>query len=272
MSFRLNTTKYETTSNTTLNSAGTPEYQTIHAALVTYWSDKLGNTFISVTIILISKGSLIVDHTVQTRTDSTATVVTSANSLVSGTTTFTMGTEQVSAISANITYGNNEVQITKDPNPDLCGYYTTLSPCTSLQTCTISNGQPSCVNLNVSQHDNLPLIMGVSLGGVLLVITLALIFVLIAMHKRRKHRRELKSNSSSLIDHGIGMGLKYHPFQGDQSYYAGGPDFYNPMFMGGDAWSEMDYQQGHGHLRTNAGQNEFHIRRPQVDVDYNYYR
>lgn len=55
-----------------------------------------------------SKGSLIVDHTVQTRTDSTATVVTSANSLVSGTTTFTMGTEQVSAISANITYGNNE--------------------------------------------------------------------------------------------------------------------------------------------------------------------
>jgi len=33
------------------------------------------------------------------------------------------------------------------------------------------------------------------------------------------------------------MGLKYHSFQGDQSYYAGGPDFYSPMFMEGDAWS-----------------------------------
>ena len=43
--------------------------------------------------------------------------------------------------------------------------------------------------------DNLPLIMGVSIGGVLLILTLALIFVLIAMHKRRKHRRESKSNS-----------------------------------------------------------------------------
>jgi hypothetical protein len=43
--------------------------------------------------------------------------------------------------------------------------------------------------------DNLPLIMGVSIGGVLLVLTLALIFVLIAMHKRRTHKGELRSNS-----------------------------------------------------------------------------
>ena len=42
---------------------------------------------------------------------------------------------------------------------------------------------------------------------------------------------------SSLIDNGLGMGLKYNSFQGDHSYYAGGPDFYNPVFMGGDAWS-----------------------------------
>ena len=43
--------------------------------------------------------------------------------------------------------------------------------------------------------DNLPLIMGVSIGGVLLILTLALIFVLIAMHKKRKNKVELQSNS-----------------------------------------------------------------------------
>jgi hypothetical protein len=42
---------------------------------------------------------------------------------------------------------------------------------------------------------------------------------------------------SSLMDNGLSMGLKYNSFQGDQSYYAGGPDFYNPVFMAGDAWS-----------------------------------
>jgi hypothetical protein len=42
---------------------------------------------------------------------------------------------------------------------------------------------------------------------------------------------------SSLTDNGLSMGLKYNSFQGDQSYYAGGPDFYNPVFMAGDAWS-----------------------------------
>jgi hypothetical protein len=42
---------------------------------------------------------------------------------------------------------------------------------------------------------------------------------------------------SSLVDNGLGMGLKYKSCQGDHSYYAGDPDFYNPVFMGGDAWS-----------------------------------
>ena len=41
---------------------------------------------------------------------------------------------------------------------------------------------------------------------------------------------------SSLMDNGLSMGLKYNSFQGDQSYYAGGPDFYNPVFMASDAW------------------------------------
>ena len=56
-----------------------------------------------------SKGSLIVDHTVQTNTESTAKVVTAANDLVNGASSVTIGAESVSAISANITTsGNNK--------------------------------------------------------------------------------------------------------------------------------------------------------------------
>jgi len=56
-----------------------------------------------------SKGSLIVDHTVQTNTESTAKVVTAANDLVNGASDVTINTTAVSALSANITTsGNNK--------------------------------------------------------------------------------------------------------------------------------------------------------------------
>ena len=269
MSFRLNITIYASISNTTLNDASTTEYKEIKTGLQDYWSTELGNIFVSVNIVLISKGSLIIDHEVQTNTESTGKVVTAADNLVNGPSMVTIRNTPVSALSANMsTSGSNTVEIVKEPNSDVCTYYKILAPCTSLQTCKIVGGQPSCVNLEISQQDDLPLIMGVSIGGVLLVLTLALIFVLIAMKKRKKHKGELRSNSSSLADNGLGMGLKYKSCQGDHSYYAGDPDFYNPVFMGGDAWSETDNSQGHGHLRAMAGQSEFHIKRPQVDLHY----
>ena len=49
------------------------------------------------------KGSLIVDHTVQTKTESTGKVLTAANDLVNGASNVTIGTESVSAISSNVT-------------------------------------------------------------------------------------------------------------------------------------------------------------------------
>jgi len=48
------------------------------------------------------KGSLIVDHTVQTNTESTAKVLAAANDLVNAASNVTIGGESVSAISANV--------------------------------------------------------------------------------------------------------------------------------------------------------------------------
>jgi len=51
---------------------------------------------------------LIVDHTVQTNTESTAKVLIATYDLVKNASTVTIGTESVSALSANITSGNNK--------------------------------------------------------------------------------------------------------------------------------------------------------------------
>ena len=48
------------------------------------------------------QGSLIIDHTVQTKTESTGKVLTAANDLVNGASNVTIGTESVSAISSNV--------------------------------------------------------------------------------------------------------------------------------------------------------------------------
>ena len=54
------------------------------------------------------QGSLIVDHKVQTNTESTGKVVTAANNLVNGNSTVTIGNISVSALSANITASGSD--------------------------------------------------------------------------------------------------------------------------------------------------------------------
>ena len=54
------------------------------------------------------KGSLIVDHEVQTNTESTGKVVTAAVNLVNGSSTVTIGNTTVSALSVNISTSGGE--------------------------------------------------------------------------------------------------------------------------------------------------------------------
>ncbi|VDI09681.1 Hypothetical predicted protein [Mytilus galloprovincialis] len=106
--------------------------------------------------------------------------------------------------------------------------------------------------------------MGVSIGGVLFLMTIAIILMMVAMYtrRRRQRRRGFKSSSSSDADTPYGIGLKYHPFQADT--YAGGPEYYNRMFMhGAGPWSEAEYPNQAYMMK------DFQIKRPQVDVGYN---
>ena len=54
------------------------------------------------------KGSLIIDHEVQTNTESTAKVVTAADNLVNGPSMVTIRNTPVSALSANISTSGSE--------------------------------------------------------------------------------------------------------------------------------------------------------------------
>lgn len=55
--------------------------------------------------------------------------------------------------------------------------------------------------VSLSFADNIPLIMGVSIGGVLFLMTIAIILMMVAMYTRRRRQRRRGFKSSSRFGH-----------------------------------------------------------------------
>ncbi|XP_053392990.1 uncharacterized protein LOC128555229 [Mercenaria mercenaria] len=102
-----------------------------------YYAEKLGDNFIKVIINSISKGSLIIDHTVITRkTEEGAQVLAMAVAeMMTDNSSLTFDGQPVNV--SDITLDNTTV------TNNLCDVYTRINPC-GLTKCVTDNGKPAC--------------------------------------------------------------------------------------------------------------------------------
>ncbi|CAG2228191.1 unnamed protein product [Mytilus edulis] len=194
------------TPNEDITNENTVYYQELFnetvSVLTTYYSSSAAtkDNFIKVVVYRISKGSLVVNHTVILNSKTTTGqnhVAAAINNLVNGVDMLTFGAGLTSPAAAGATsaaiHTAGGVKATITTLTTICGTFNTLNTCPTNQQCSVnSNGVPYCASLKST--DNFPLIIGLGVGLPLFFMVLVLIIVLCVCNSKRHKRNSLNDD------------------------------------------------------------------------------
>ncbi|KAL3837566.1 hypothetical protein ACJMK2_022914, partial [Sinanodonta woodiana] len=152
----------------------------VNQMLSIYFKEKMGVKFISIENIKLKKGSLIADF-VLIMQDSTTAKTSLVDILIEALKyQFVIG--GISTTLQSLGVGDYTVI----GSGDLCRLYESiLGTCPSGYRCTVSGGHPSC-GPDGKEEDNIPLIIGLSVGLPLGVLLIAIIILIVLKNKNNK--------------------------------------------------------------------------------------